>query len=174
MTLPDDDRAATLSRTIVVLNSDAFVQLASASTPLVIVAAYAAGNEVQRAARAGHRVILPTGPIPGIEPSSTHVVVPRVSRHDAEVALRAMGLSANRARDFAGVARRSMRTLRRRLATNPALETPAWADPSVGPSLVPMLLAGQFNESRDADLQALDALSRAAKDERWSNGRRAS
>jgi len=102
------------------------------------------------------------------------VVVPRVSRHDAEVALRAMGLSENRARDFAGVARRSMRTLRRRLATNPALETPAWADPSVGPSLVPMLLAGQFNESRDADLQALDALSRAAKDERWSNGRRAS
>jgi hypothetical protein len=67
-TLPDDERGMVLSRTVVVSNADAFVQLSAAAAPLILVVAYAAGNEVQRATRAGHRVILPTGPVPGAEP----------------------------------------------------------------------------------------------------------
>lgn len=161
LSLPEQERTPILARTAVVSNADAFAQLAASSESLILIAAYAAGNEVQRATRGGHRVILPTGPVPGIEISSTHVLVPRVIRQNAETALREMGLTESRARELAGVARRSMLTLRRRLATNPTLQTPRWADPTVGPSFIPILFAGQFNESRDADLQALGALSPA-------------
>lgn len=157
MALPEDGRAPILARTVVVTSVDAFTQLATSTEPLVLVAKYAAGSEVQRATRAGHRVVIPTGPTPGAA-ATNQIIIPRVRRHDAEAALTAMKLSARRARDLAGVARRSMLTLRRRLATNPALETPAWATPLEGPALVPILLLGQFDESRDADLQALSAL----------------
>lgn len=157
MALPDETRTPLLARTVVVTSADAFIQLAASTEPLILVVKYAAGTEVQRAARAGHRVVIPTGPVPG-RASSNQIIVPRVRRHDVETALVAMKLSTQRARDLAGVARRSMLTLRRRLATTPALETPAWAAPLEGPALVPMLLLGQFDESKDADLQALSAL----------------
>lgn len=130
-------------------------------TSLILVAAYAPGNEIQRATRGGHRVILPTGPVPGREAPADGLTLPRVARDAAQAALQAMGVHEDRARQLGGVARRSMRTLRRRLATHPSLQTPQWAEPAVGPSLVPILLAGQFNETRGADLQALAALSPA-------------
>jgi len=159
MSLPDQERTQILARAVVVSNADAFGQLASSTESLVLVVAYAAGNEIQRATRSGHRVLLPTGPVPGVEPSPSHILVPRVNRGEAETTLRAMGVPADRARQLGGVARRSMLTLRRRLAANPSLQVPRWADPAFGRSLIPILLAGQFNEGRDADLQALGALS---------------
>lgn len=158
MALPEATRAPILARTAVVTSTDALAQLAGSEAAMTIIVKYAAGHEVQRAIRGGHRVIVPTGPIPGGAASTNRISIPRIRRHDAEAALIALNIPARRARDLAGVARRSMLTLRRRLATNPALETPVWASAVEGPALVPMLLLGQFDESQDADLQALSAL----------------
>lgn len=161
MALPEGERSPVLARIVVATDPDAFAQLATSQHSLILVAAYAPGNEIHRATRSGHRVILPTGPVPGREAPADGLALPRVARDAAQAALQAMGVHEDRARQLGGVARRSMRTLRRRLATHPSLQTPRWAEPAVGPSLVPILLAGQFNESREADLQALAALSPA-------------
>lgn len=159
MSLPAAEQTPILARTVVVSTPDAFTQLAGSSEPLILIPTYVAGAEIQRATRGGHQVVIPTGPVPASAAGSAHVVMPRVHRRDAESALVAMGLREDRARELAGIARRSMLTLRRRLATNPSLQLPQWAAPNVGPSLVPMLLLGQFDESRDADLQVLSALA---------------
>jgi hypothetical protein len=154
-----DERAPILARTVVVSTPDAFTQLAGSSDPLILIPTYVAGAEIQRATRGGHQVVIPSGPLPASVAGSARVVMPRVHRRDVENALLAVGVPEDRARELAGVARRSMLTLRRRLATNPSLQLPLWAAPSVGPSLVPMLLLGQFDERRDADLQALSGLA---------------
>jgi hypothetical protein len=159
MSLPLDRRVPILARTVVVSTLDAFVQLSACSEPLILVPTYPAGTEIQRATRNGHRVVCPAGPAPvGVAPSG-HMTIPRVDRREAESALIAIGLPEDRARELARVARRSMLTLRRRLATNPSLRLPDWATPEFGPSLLPMLLLGQFDESRNADRQALSSLA---------------
>jgi hypothetical protein len=157
--LPDPERIPIFARTIVVSTPDAFAQLATSSESLILIPTYSVGTDIQRATRNGHRVVVPIGPIPESYSGAEHVIMGRVHRRNVETALLGMGLGEQRARELAGVARRSMLTLRRRLATNPSLQLPPWATPSVGPSLVPMLLVGQFDERRDADLQALAALT---------------
>ena len=158
VSLPEAERTPVLARTVVASTPDAFAQLAGSSEPLILIANYAAGTEIQRATRGGHRVVIPAGPVQTSAAASTQVIIPRAHRWHAERELASMGVPEDRARDLAGVARRSMLTLRRRLATNPSLQMPQWAAASEGPSLVPMLLIGQFDERRDADLQALAAL----------------
>lgn len=162
MSLPAHESAPLLARTAVVTTQDAFVQLAASVEPLILIPTYSIGTEIHRATRSHHRVLIPTGPTLGSGAAASPLLLPRVNRRDAEVALVAMGVAQDRARELAGVARRSMVTLRRRLATSTAHLLPDWSATTEGPTLVPMLLLGQFDEARDADLQALEALAPGA------------
>jgi hypothetical protein len=159
VSLPDSERVRIIARTVVLSTADTFIELSASPEPLILIPTYVPGNEINRAIRAGHQVVIPSPPISTDSARAPHLKMPRVTRHDATKALIAMGLTEERSRELAGIGRRSMLTLRRRLATHPSLQTPEWAAPSVGPSLVPMLLLGQFNERYDADLQVLGSLT---------------
>ncbi len=163
VSLPEPEKTEIISRTVCVSTREALVQLSGSRSSLLIIPTYEPGNEIQRAIRNGHQLLLPSSETVGPQ-SRAQVVLARVSRHEAEKALRKMGLSEDRARDLAGVARRSMLTLRRQLARHPSLQLPLWAQPSNGPGLIPMLLLGQFNERREADLKVLEDLSKESWD----------
>jgi hypothetical protein len=174
VSIEEDERAPVFARTVVVTTSDGLTQLSSATDPLVFIPTYGAGNEVSRAVRGGHQVLIPSSPITRDTRAASIVAIPRLSRYEATRALVKMGLTEQRASDLAGVGRRSVLTLRRQLAKHASLRNPAWSSPSSGPALVPMLLLGQFNERHTADLQALKSLAPngldATKEEllRWS------
>ncbi len=101
MALPEETRLPILARTVVVSSADAFAQLAASTEPLILIVKYAAGSEVQRAARSFHRVVIPTGPIPGTA-STKQIIIPRVRRHDAEAALTARAEPVNDLRHRVG------------------------------------------------------------------------
>ena len=154
--LPADDRAAVLSRTVVIRDVDALVQVAASATPLRIVTTFSPGDAVHRATRRGHRVLIPRSPGEGVAGT---LAVPRLHRRAAEEALKAMGVSEDRARELSVLARRSVMSLRRRLAASAAVSRPAWASPDVGPSLLPIFLLGTVNEAVSGDADALADLA---------------
>jgi hypothetical protein len=155
--LPETERIAVLSRTVVVRDTDALVQIAAVGEPLCIVTMFSPGDVAHRATRNGHRVLIPRRLGEGVAET---LEVPRLHRGSAERELETMGLTAARARELAGIARRSLMALRRQLATSAAVSRPTWAAPDVGPSLVPMLLVGTVNESLPGDAEALALLAR--------------
>lgn len=152
--LPAYERAAVLSRTVVVRDVDALVQVAASETPLRIVTTFSPGDVANRATRRGHRVLIPRSPGEGVAGT---LQVPRLHRRNAEEALRTMGVSDERARELSILARRGVMPLRRHLATSAGVSRPAWASPDVGPSLLPIFLLGTVNASvaGDADTLAL-------------------
>lgn len=154
--LPEGERAAVLSRTVVVRDVDALLQVAAADEPLRIVTTFSPGDVAHRATRRGHRVLIPRSRGEGVTGT---LEIPRLDRGAAEHELKAIGLSDDRARDLAGLARRSLMALRRRLATSAAVSRPAWASPDVGPLVLPIFLLGAVNEEVAGDTEALALLS---------------
>lgn len=156
VSLPEDESAAVLARTIVVRTPDALAQIASAGEPLCIVTTFSPGDMAQRATRCGHRVLIPRSPGEGV---TTTIAVPRLHRDAAERELKAMGLADDRARELAGLARRSLLALRRRLASSAAVSRPAWASRDVAPSVLPIFFLGAVNDDAPGDAEALSLLA---------------
>lgn len=169
--LPDDQRSLVCSRTIVVRTKEALIELTASDSALTMITDFQPGDLVARATRAGHRVLVP---VTNGEPIKAVISLPRVSRDEAEKALVAMGISRDKARELAGVARRGLLSLRRILAMNAAVKEPAWSTPTVGPSLVPIMLVGQLSAKNDADLAAISRIAGCSRAEmeatllRWS------
>lgn len=156
LSLPEDERVAVLARSVVVRDADALIQLAAADESLRILTAFSPGDLAQRATRGGHRVLIPRSPGEGVT-GTLHV--PRLHREAAERELTAMGLPQDRSRELAGLARRSLLALRRRLATSAAVVRPPWASPAVGPAVLSILLLGAVNEDVPGDVEVLALLS---------------
>jgi hypothetical protein len=156
VSLPADERVAVFARTVVARDADALVQLAAADESLRIVTTFSPGDLAQRATRRGHRVLIPRSPGEGVTGT---LAVPRLHRDAAERELKAMGLPDDRARELAGVARRSLLALRRRLAASAAVSRPEWATPDVGSSVLPIFFLGAVNDATPGDAEALSLLA---------------
>lgn len=156
VSLPENERIAVLARTVVVRDADALVQIAASDEPLRIVTTFSPGDLAQRATRRGHRVLIPRSAGEGVTGT---LKVPRLHRDAAERELKAMGMNNDRARDLAGVARRSLLALRRSLAVSASVSQPAWATPAVAPSVLPILFLGAVNDSVPGDTEALSLLA---------------
>ena len=95
----------------------------------------------------GHYVILPVGRDQVIR--GTNIELPRPARQQAEEALEVAGIDSTRADRLAGLARRSMPSLVRRLARDPRLAHPPWSQSSSATVLAPLVLAGAWTVSED-------------------------
>ncbi len=171
--LPDEERESVVARSAVVSKAAAWDQMVATDKPLVLIPRFDVAEAVSRATRSGHRVVVTLG---RADSTSEHaIVVPRLSTADAAKALEAAGIPEEKASGLAALARRSLTSYRRRLATNPALQQPQWACPAEGPRLLPALLAGAWNGVNDADRQVLAALANEQYDHlqqtlvRWAN-----
>jgi hypothetical protein len=171
--LSEDDRNAVYARAVVIEDVIAWRQLIASSTPLLLIPMFDDRGSVNRAVQNGHHVLVPLGRSDA--GSLTSLEVPRLSREQAQAALVAMGLPETRASTLAGIARRSMTSLRRRMAPNPEVQQPEWAKPAEGGALVPALLAGSWNGTTKGDREVVGKLGRAPYDQvsrilqRWAN-----
>ncbi|HEY7415390.1 MAG TPA: helix-turn-helix domain-containing protein, partial [Ktedonobacteraceae bacterium] len=154
--LPEAQRDTFFARSLIVHSPIAWQQLAYTGQPLVLLPTFSPVVTVQ-ATRQGHHVLLPLG----LETAETDgmVVLPRPSRQAAEAALKAMGFGLERASTLAAIAHRSLLSLRRQLALNPAVQQPAWADADHARPLLSALLAGSWDEAVEGDQNVLAALA---------------
>lgn len=101
----------------------------------------------------GHHVVVPV-----LGSDRADIVLPPVSSRLVTEALETEGVAYRDAHDFGELARRSLLALRRRLAVNPLLHRPGWADPGADTLLRRMLLANAWNQTKQGDREAVERL----------------
>jgi transcriptional regulator with XRE-family HTH domain len=171
-----DNHDAFAARTLIVDSKEAWRAIARSDSELVLIAHPTLNVEpemVAEAVRQGHRVILSSGQV-STERAST-LELPRVSQYDLQKALASSGLDHTRAGDFASNAGGSLTVLKRLLGRFPGTAQPTWSRQPEVSALVPVLLAGGWEETCDGDRQALERLSNRSYHElssvadRWSH-----
>lgn len=172
--LPSEERDQQFSRAVVVRDVSAWDHLTGSQVSLTLLLDFGGDPDaVTRAARKGHRVVVPLGRCDST--SATTLSIPRISRREAAKALTDTGVAEDRARELAVLARRSLTSFRRKFALRPEVRQPRWADPPEARALLPALLAGQWDGSKNGDRQVLAALARGSYEDvsavlvRWSN-----
>jgi hypothetical protein len=171
--LPPEARVEHLSRALVVRDIAAWHHLAASPEPLILVPLFDSREGLSRAERGGHRIVIPLGG--GDSVSANTLTIPRLSTDAATAALVTAGMSEERARDLALLARRSLSSFRRKVAVSPEVQQPEWARPMTAGPLLPVMLAGSWNDAVESDRLALSALAQTPYDEvarslvRWSN-----
>lgn len=152
------DAEAWRARCVVVHTATALRSLSCAEQPLFLVPLCEDAAAVSRASSNGHRVLLPLGRA-DTERIGDRIDLDRPHRADLEAALKEMGFTEDQASDLSVLARRSLTAYRRRTAVSAALLSPEWSKPEYGRHLVPILLAGQWNDACEADREAMEVLS---------------
>jgi len=171
--LPAEERATCLSRTVVALSLLAWQGLAASTEPLILIAAFDNRTTVTRAIAARHQVVIPLDRSDGVYSGALHI--PPVSRDAAARALVALGLDRPAAEDLGTLAHRSFTSFRRKLALIPEVHRPVWGRSADAPALVPVMLAGAWDQTKDGDRQAVAALAHVPYEGvsttliRWSN-----
>ncbi len=155
--LPPDERIAYLSRAVVAENKEAWQRLLGSSNRLLLIPKFDDAGGIARAIRAGHHVMVPLGKEDA--QATNPVSLPRIRRQPAKEALLKLGLSNERADELAALARRNLTTLRRRLAFVPKVQRPAWAPPGEARALLPMVLAGAWDDTNIKDQEAIARLA---------------
>ena len=112
--LPEPERLSHQSRAVVVYTSEAWQQLSISHEPLVLIPLFESRAAVTNAVRNGHHVVIPLGQSDST--SQKTIAVGSVKRESAEMALKALGVEEIRARELAGLVRRSMTAFRRHIA----------------------------------------------------------
>ncbi|BBE23459.1 hypothetical protein MN0502_23420 [Arthrobacter sp. MN05-02] len=89
---------------------------------------------------------------------SVDIRLPRVGRHEAGEAFRAVDVDWRQADRLAVLARRSMPALVRRLSRSPRVRQPAWSQPPLADTLAALMLAGCWTDQPE-DLQVLSRMA---------------
>lgn len=156
--MPEEERDRIAARVVVVRDASAWNHLAASQPPLLLIAAFEVGSLLSRALRGGHRVIVPLEPSAAI--STTTHVLPRASRSALESSLLEMSVGERRARDLASIGRRSMLSLRRRMAISAPAQSPAWSRADHAGTAIALLMAGAWQENVDGDREVFAKLAR--------------
>ncbi len=156
--LSDNEGAKLFSKSIIIEDSSSFRHFSSSPDPLILVipnpsSAYA----INSAITTGHHVLLAVG---SDYVQKIDIPVPRLRASMAVEILKKQLPSAN-ARSLAALARRSFMAYRRVTATIP-LETPDWVTGESIQDLIPLILAGQWDEQKDGDKKVIESLSNRA------------
>ncbi len=171
--LPTEERERCLAGSIVIDDLASWQQLVASGEPLLLARMFENRDTVASAVRQGHHVLVPLGKDDSI--SSQTVTLPRLHRDCAKEALIQMGIDDERSDDLATLARRSMMALRRKLAISPEVQRPAWAKPSEARALLPLMLAGGWNDQLAGDRDVIEQLARTTYEQvnsalaRWVN-----
>ena len=111
---------------------------------------------VAEAVRQGNWVLVCTNQTPREQVAALRLT--RGYRDDLEKALRSSGLDEEKANRYAREAGGSLTVLKRLVGRYPGTTEPAWSRPAEAPALVPMLLAGSWDDTSEGDRSAIGRL----------------
>ncbi|MBB4395075.1 helix-turn-helix transcriptional regulator [Bradyrhizobium sp. ERR14] len=154
--LPPDVAEHYFARCVVASNSEAARELAGSRTPLIIVILEPEAGVAESIAAKGHHVLAAFGQNPGSLGQMRKLSRP--SREGIEAALIDSGLPEEKAKAFARDSARSLAILRR-LMPGVASRLPHWAQGTISRSLLAALLAGMWDDGKEADKAVLSRLS---------------
>lgn len=148
------------SRTVIVNEKNAWRSICRSDSKLVLVAHPNLNLDeelVAEAVRKGHHVIL------SVRQSITNRIhtlkLPRVYRHHLDEALRGTGMQRDKAAEYAEKAGGSLTVLKRLIAKVRGTELPLWSSGGNAQTLVPVLLAGAWNDQIEGDKAVLAKLA---------------
>lgn len=146
-----------LTRSVVVANANMARALANIGTPLVIVLEDPDVGLARVLVEKGHHVFLPFGS--GMGAPTDILKLKRPSRHAIEHELKALGFKEDEARTLARDSGRSLTIVRRLLPLAPGVASPEWATGLIARALLPVLLAGGWDEGYAADKEKIAVLA---------------
>lgn len=155
--LPEDIKTAVTERAVVVENEIEWRRLSLCPEPLILIPTFGERSLVASAIQRGHHVLLPLG-LSEAE-TTANIALNRPHRGAVHQALEEMKLPQHQVGDLATLGRRSLTALRRRLAINPSLLVPKWAEPTEARALLPALLVGRWHDSNEADRGVISRLA---------------
>lgn len=168
-----EENTAHLGRCVVVETPSAWRSLSASGSPLVLIPVFDDRAMAAGAVASGHHVIVPLGN--GDVASGNTVELPRPRRDSVRDALLTMGIPEAGADPLATLGRHSLAALRRNMAIDAAILSPRWAQASEARALIPVLLAGRWDDGNAGDRDVLGRLAGAdyasvsATLVRWAN-----
>jgi hypothetical protein len=157
--LPEELCVEYLSRCIIAHNESCWRYFGSTQDPLILIPAFNQPKSLPR----GHHILLPISR--ESSPSKDALQLPRLDRAGFKQALVAMGLPEERAYALTKESKRSLLVLHRLLAIAPEIRSPDWAKSENARSLIPALLAGAWDDTKEADRKAIAELARKPYEE---------
>ena len=148
------------ARTVIVEAKEAWRSICRSGSKLALIAhpdLVLEADLVAEAVRQGHHVVLPV--TQALTDRAFTLELPRVYRHHLEKALELSGMKRMDATDYAEKAGGSLTVLKRLLAKVQGTSLPLWSHGADAAQLVPMLLAGAWEEQNEEDRRVLERLS---------------
>ncbi|NJR73283.1 MAG: hypothetical protein HC773_05465 [Scytonema sp. CRU_2_7] len=167
--MPEAQNVEYLSRCIIVQSESSWRYFASTQESLILIPAF----EQPKFLPTEHHILIPIGR--EISRAKDGLVLSRSNKTDFRQALVDMGLSEERAYNLSKNSKRNLNVLRRLIAVAPEIHTPDWAKPENGRSLIAVLLAGAWDDTKEGDREAIAQLARKPYEEvvadisRWVN-----
>jgi hypothetical protein len=161
--LPEERRVEYLSRCIIAQNESSWRYFGTTQDPLILIPEFDRLKSLPR----GHHILVPISR--ESSPSKDVLQLPRPDRTGFRQALVDMGLSEERAYALTKESKRSLLVLRRLRPDAPKIHSLVWAKPENARSLIPALLAGAWDDTKEADRAAIAELARKPYEEVVAN-----
>lgn len=167
--MPEEEQIQHLSRCVLAHTEGTWRYINNAQDTLVLVPKFGLPKSLPE----GHHVLLPVGKENSV--SKDILQLNQLDRASFRQALVNTGLSSERAYELTNKSKRSLTILRRLLASAPELHTPEWAKPENARALIPVLLAGAWDDTKQGDKEVIAKLARKPYEEvvadisRWVN-----
>ncbi len=158
--LNEPEQSPVVARAVIVEEREAWRTLAASGYPLILIVGPQLELEselVAEAVRQKHHVIIPASR--QVSQRGNRVKLQRMFQSNLNQSLRAAGASDVEAPRIAREAGGNFTILKRMLSQSPTLTTPGWSIGGEASALAPLLLAGGWDDSNDADKTILERLA---------------
>lgn len=156
MQLDTEIQESILSRSVIVESEGSFKTLVANNDELVLIAKLESSNALHRAVAKGHFVILPLGPDEQFS-GGVNLVLPRLHRDGFTDALVKLGVSKEKAQALSKESSRNITILRRLEKFD--FDKPKWANGENVRDIIPALLVGKWDESKEYDKKVVSAIA---------------
>lgn len=150
--LPEELRETYLSKCVILENRSSWQNFSSSENPLILIPKF----EQLEFSPEEHYVLIPIG---REFPSQNALQLDRPDRTALQQALVEMGLSRHRADTLLKESRRNLFVLRHLLTVAPEIHSPNWAKLENVRPLIPALLAGAWDDTKESDRNVISQLA---------------
>lgn len=144
------------SRSIIVDGTSTFRIISANNKKLILIVRFEDEGIINMAVSKGHHVIIPLGADSTYQ-SSCSILLPRLDREGFVKALIDIGITDEEAKEYSKESSRNLTIFRRQ--HNFQRNQPLWAKPDNAMDLIPVLLAGRWDENKEGDREVLSKLA---------------
>lgn len=155
--LDTDLQETILAKSVIVENDGSFKTLVSNNQQLILISKLESTNAINRAVAKGHFVILPLGPDDNFPGNGKSIVLSRLHRDGFVEALVQSGVEKSKAQSLSKESSRNITIMRRLEKFN--YDKPEWANGAHIRDIIPALLVGKWDESKEHDKAIVSAIA---------------